>query len=181
MTFERSAGLPAEATPTPVPHESPSTGPTPVQLRLQILSTEHWSLLASRSLAWPDLAPYFVMGVHDDPAGIGITMAMPPRTPTILHIIAATPFLVSVLNAVLAGAIGALVFVRFTPVNSAVVLAVAIVVAIGVLTFQGRLASTNIQSGQRMVRPMFPTPGADVDPSRGLDASLPGPGDRPGA
>jgi hypothetical protein len=26
--------------------------PAPVSLRLQILSTEHWSLLASRSLAW---------------------------------------------------------------------------------------------------------------------------------
>src|SRR3954451_8692390 len=28
------------------------TAPTPVQIRLQILSTEHWSLLASRGLAW---------------------------------------------------------------------------------------------------------------------------------
>src|SRR4051794_23986521 len=152
-----------EAAPTPGPT------PTPVQLRLQILSTEHWSLLASRSLAWnesfsragmylstlsgslvalgliggvdgfkdafyvvalvvlpvvlfvgigtflrmgatnyhdaitvfgmnriraayieiaPDLAPYFVMGVHDDPAGIGVTMAAPPGTPTIVHLIA---------------------------------------------------------------------------------------------
>ena len=30
----------------------PAPEPTPVQIRLQILSTEHWSLLASRSLAW---------------------------------------------------------------------------------------------------------------------------------
>ena len=31
---------------------TPGTGPTPVQIRLQILSTEHWSLLSSRGLAW---------------------------------------------------------------------------------------------------------------------------------
>src|SRR5262249_51224311 len=154
-------------------------GPTPVQVRLQILSTEHWSLLASRGLAWnemfsragmslstlsgsmvalgliagvdgfgdaftvfalvilpvvlfvglgtwermgaanyhdamtvhgmnrirgayleiaPDLRKYFVMGVHDDPRGIGVTMALPPGTPQIVHLLASTPFLVVVLN-----------------------------------------------------------------------------------
>jgi hypothetical protein len=53
MTFERNPGLPAEPGPTPVVGTTtPVTGPTPVQVRLQILSTEHWSLLASRSLAW---------------------------------------------------------------------------------------------------------------------------------
>ena len=45
MSFERpteaAAGHPAEASPVPTP-----------AIRLQILSTEHWSLLASRSLAW---------------------------------------------------------------------------------------------------------------------------------
>jgi hypothetical protein len=35
-----------EAQPTPV------AGETPVALKLQVLATEHWSLLASRSLAW---------------------------------------------------------------------------------------------------------------------------------
>src|ERR1043166_547626 len=55
MTFERTPGPPAEPGPTPVlaqadPAATPA--PTPVQLRLQILSTEHWSLLASRGLAW---------------------------------------------------------------------------------------------------------------------------------
>src|ERR1043166_2441610 len=55
MTFERTPGPPAEPGPTPVlaqadPASAPA--PTPVQIRLQILSTEHWSLLASRSLAW---------------------------------------------------------------------------------------------------------------------------------
>ena len=55
MTFERNPGPPAEPGPTPVvgPATTGTAGsPTPVQIRLQILSTEHWSLLASRSLAW---------------------------------------------------------------------------------------------------------------------------------
>ena len=57
MTFERSLGPPETHQPLVAPDPSagsatPSGGPTPVQIRLQILSTEHWSLLASRSLAW---------------------------------------------------------------------------------------------------------------------------------
>src|SRR5215212_7245300 len=57
MTFERAAPAPAEP-PAPgsrsnsIDRGDSTGGPTPVQLRLQILSTEHWSLLASRSLAW---------------------------------------------------------------------------------------------------------------------------------
>ena len=50
MTFERSAP-PAEPGATPVVGDHAGE-PTPVQIRLQILSTEHWSLLASRGLAW---------------------------------------------------------------------------------------------------------------------------------
>lgn len=55
MTFERPAtGIGAEPAPTPTGGE-PAAGsaePTPLSLQLQVLSTEHWSLLASRSLAW---------------------------------------------------------------------------------------------------------------------------------
>ena len=57
MSFERStgaaAGLGAEPAPTPAPSGSDAAGEgLPPAVRLQILSTEHWSLLASRSLAW---------------------------------------------------------------------------------------------------------------------------------
>src|SRR4029079_10671564 len=54
MTFEqRSAGPPPEPAPSPVVGSvAPGSAPTPVQLRLQILSREHWPLLASRVLAW---------------------------------------------------------------------------------------------------------------------------------
>lgn len=53
MTFERNPGPPAEPAPAPGPIVAADAGgPTPVRVRLQILSTEHWSLLASGSLAW---------------------------------------------------------------------------------------------------------------------------------
>jgi hypothetical protein len=56
MSFERplaGAGMGAEpaAAPGPMGQGSSGDGITPA-MRLQILSTEHWSLLASRSLAW---------------------------------------------------------------------------------------------------------------------------------
>src|SRR5438309_2469474 len=54
MSFERvtaGTGIGAEPSPAPRPGETPSTEASPA-MRLQILSTEHWSLLASRSLAW---------------------------------------------------------------------------------------------------------------------------------
>jgi hypothetical protein len=50
MSFERPVGPGAEPPPVP-PTGAQESGITPA-MRLQILSTEHWSLLASRSLAW---------------------------------------------------------------------------------------------------------------------------------
>jgi hypothetical protein len=54
MSFERVAGasIGAEPAPAPRPGESTPTGDVSPSMRLQILNTEHWSLLASRSLAW---------------------------------------------------------------------------------------------------------------------------------
>jgi len=55
MSFERVAvgtGIGAEPAPiTRLGETAPTDGVSPA-MRLQILSTEHWSLLASRSLAW---------------------------------------------------------------------------------------------------------------------------------
>jgi len=249
VTFERNPGPPAEPGPTPVvgaATTSTAGGPTPVQIRLQILSTEHWSLLASRSLAWnetfsragmylstlsgamvalglivgadgfgdaffifglvilpivlfvgigtwlrmgaanyhdaitvvgmnrirgayleiaPDLEPYFVMGVHDDAPGIGITMALPPGTPTAIFLMSATPFLIMVLNSVVAGAILALVAIRFLSANAPVALLAALVGALLVMVLEFRVATKNIRRVQDNGTPMFPTP----------------PGERPGA
>jgi hypothetical protein len=54
MSIERStagAGPGAEPAATPGPSDPADAG-TPLAIQLQVLSTEHWSLLASRSLAW---------------------------------------------------------------------------------------------------------------------------------
>ena len=244
MTFERAGPAPPEP-PAPGSRSSaidpgnPAGGPTPVQLRLQILSTEHWSLLASRGLAWnesftrasmylstlsgslvalgliggidgfgdafvtaalvvlpvdffvgigtwlrmgaanyhdaiaiagmnriraayleiaPDLAPYFVMGVHDDARGVGITMAVPPGTAPIVHLLAGTPTLVMVLNGIVAGAIAAVLLVRFARVEPLSTLIVALVVAGLVLAFEMRSARGKISRAQNALQPMFPSP-----------------------
>ena len=217
--------------------------PTPVQLRMQILTTEHWSLLASRGLAWnetfaragmylstlsgamvalglvagvdklgdvfvtfalvilpvvlfvgiatflrmgaanyhdamtvhgmnrirgayleiaPELEPYFVMGVHDDPVGIGITMAMPPGMPGPLHVISATPVVVTVLNGVVLGAIVAIVALRGFGLGIVPTLVVVGAAFVATVLGLGRIARSNIRRGQRLVRPMFPTPGQPV-------------------
>jgi hypothetical protein len=251
MTFERTPGLGPEPVPNPPPTDDGATaadrprGATPVQLRLQILTTEHWSLLASRGLAWneafaragmylstlsatlvalgliggidgfgdvfftfayvvlpvvlfigigawlrmgisnyheaqtvfgmnrirgayleiaPDLEPYFVMGVHDDPAGIGITMALPKGTPVLVHLISSTPFLVVILNAVVAGAIAALVLVRSVAAPAAVVVLGAVAVSIVMLILQMAVARRNIAIGQRSIQPLFPTPDGATEP-----------------
>ena len=254
MTFEqRIGGLPVEPMPLGLPAASLPSGagttagvrePVPAALRLQILSTEHWSLLSSRSLAWnesfaragmylstlsggmvalalvagvekfgdaffmfaivilpvilfvgvatfarlggsnyhdaitvtgmnriraaylelaPELAPYFVMGVHDDPPGIGITMAVPPRTPPLVHLIAATSFLVAVLNSVVAGVIAGIVAARVVG-GEGPALAVAVAGFVVVLIAHVMYARGAVARGQGETRPMFPTP---TVPSRG--------------
>ena len=259
MTFERTPGLGPEPVPNPPPSDDAAAagpaaptlrGPTPVQIRLQILTTEHWSLLASRGLAWneafaragmylstlsaslvalgliggidefgdvfftfafvtlpvvlfigigawlrmsvsnyheaqtvfgmnrirgayleiaPELGPYFVMGVHDDPAGIGITMALPRGTPVWVNLMSSTPFLVVTLNAVVAGAIAALLLIRVVAAPAAVVVLGAIVVAIVFLLVEMAVARRNITTGQRSITPMFPTPVEANEPgTRGL-------------
>ena len=113
----------------------------------------------------PDLAPYFVMGVHDDPAGIGVTMGVPPETPMFVHIIAATPFLINVLNCVVSGAIAAVALVRFTTLSLVPIVLAALAVAALAFYLQSLFARREMRRGQAGIRPMFPTPGADVPPS----------------
>ena len=244
MTFERSPG-PSEGHQPPMAADpsvgaaTPSAGATPVQVRLQILSTEHWSLLASRGLAWsesftrasmflatlsgsivalsliggvdgfnapffvvalvvlpvdlfvgistwlrmgsanyhdaitvagmnriraayleiaPDLAPYFVMGVHDDAPGIGVTMAVPPGTAPFVHLISGTPTLVMVLNAIVAGAIAAVAALRFAGTEALVTILLAVAVAAIVLAAELGSARRKIVRSQQALVPMFPTP-----------------------
>jgi hypothetical protein len=246
MSFERIAPTGIGAEPGPAPRAddaAPTSGASP-SMRLQILSTEHWSLLASRSLAWnesfsragmflttlsgaivalglvggasgfgdaftlfalvilpvvlfigvatsirlgasnhheamcvigmnriraaylelaPDLERYFVMSAHDDFRGIGITMGVPPgggRAFWFAQILAGTPTVVTILNAVLAGAIAAIAALRIgaTPLTALLVGGVAFLIAIVV---HWRYARQGIVKLQARHRPLFPTPEAE--------------------
>jgi hypothetical protein len=106
----------------------------------------------------PDLAPYFVMGVHDDAPGIGTTMAVPPGTSTIVHMIAGTPTLVMVLNAIVAGAIVAIAAFRFANSSAPVTVLLAVAVAGIFVAAEMGSARRKIARSQRALEPMFPTP-----------------------
>ncbi len=237
MTIERAAAAmgaehlpPAAAGPVLAGEISPA-------MRLQILSTEHWSLLASRSLAWnevfarastylaalsgaivalalagqgsgfgdsfqlfgivilpvvlflglgtwlrmgssnyhdaqcvigmnrirgaylemaPELAPYFVMSAHDDPRGVGVTMAVEPGTPQIVHLVASTPFMVVVLNAVVGGALLGMV-AGYLHASAFGVIAAATLGFLVVLGPQMAYARHRVRSLQSQVAPLFPS------------------------
>jgi hypothetical protein len=212
-------------------------------MRLQILSTEHWSLLASRNLAWneafsrtgifltalsgaivalalvaqasdfgegfrlfglvilpvvlfigigtalrldsssyhdvicivgmnriraaylelaPELRPYFVMGTTDDLHGIGLTMANAPGRSLLASMIAATPWLVSVLNSLLSGAIGALAAVQLGASDWPAV-GIGVVLFLAAIAAQGLYARQVVSSLQAGHRPLFP----GTDPAAG--------------
>jgi hypothetical protein len=188
MTFERPTSPGPEPAPSPaaVPAANEGSGQASPALRLQILSTEHWSLLASRSLAWnesfsragmflttltgaivalalvaqasdfdegfrifalvilpvvllvgigtllrlgisndhdarcvigmnrirsaymelaPELERYFVMGTRDDMRGRWATMGIPEGTSMPVLMLSSTPILVTILDAIIIGAI----------------------------------------------------------------------------
>jgi hypothetical protein len=195
MSFERpmAGSGPPGAEPPPMQPSAGDAETISPSLRLQILSTEHWSLLASRSLAWnesfsragmflatlsgaivalalvaqatefgegfrlfalvilpvvlfigigtnlrmgisnyhdarcvigmnriraaymemaPELKRYFVMGTTDDERGVRLTMAFLPGTSLLVQMVASTPLLVTVLDAVVAAAIVALLVLQ---------------------------------------------------------------------
>ena len=248
MSIERvpvGTGIGAEP---PLPPAGQTSGRTvdgvPPSMRLQILSTEHWSLLATRSLAWnetfsragmflstvsgamvalalvaqassfgdgfvvfalailpivlfvgvatfirlaaanyydaicvigmnriraaylelaPELERYFVMSAHDDARGVAITMGVAPGMRDLLHFVAATPTVVSLLDSVIAGTIAALVGVKLGAAT-AVSLALGIVGFIVVMALQQRYAQGAIARSRASVRPMFPTPQEGAQP-----------------
>lgn len=240
MSLERAIGPGAEPPPTPSPGGS-GAGGVPDAMRLQILSTEHWSLLASRSLAWneafsragmflstlsgaivalalvaqaddfganfrifalvilpvvlmvgigtilrlrisnyhdaicvigmnriragylelaPGLERYFVMGTTDDQRGVSLTMAVEPRTPLPVQMLASTPFTVMLLNGILAAAIGALLVIQLGG-GTAPALAVGAVAFVITLSALVATARRSIDRSRREVEPLFPTRGGE--------------------
>jgi hypothetical protein len=243
MSLERMSvghAIGGEPAPTPPHGEAATSDGVPPSLRLQILSTEHWSLLASRSLAWnesfsragmflttlsgaivalalvaqasafgdgftlfalvilpvvlfvgvstsirlgasnyhdalcvigmnriraaylelaPDLERYFVMSAHDDVRGVGITMAVPlgRGAVPVAHFFAATPMVVLVLNAVLAGAIAAIAALRLGAVT-ATILGIGAAAFLVAFAAQTLFARHSIAKGRAGYRPLFPSP-----------------------
>jgi hypothetical protein len=211
--------------------------PATPEMRLQILATEHWSLLSSRALAWnesfsrggmflstlsfatvalalagqvsdfgegfrlfalvvlpvllflgigtmlrldsstlhdatcvagmnrirhaylelaPDLEPYFIMGATDDVRGILTTMVNPPGRSTLVAMFAATPFQLSVLNAVLLAVIAALLTMQLRAGTTIAAAAGAAGFGVGMLAFAwyARRAVTRMIADYR---PRFPS------------------------
>ena len=230
MSYDRPIVPPAAAE-----HRPPAAGES--SLRLQILSTEHWSLLASRSLAWnesfsragmflsalsgaivalalvaqaadfgqgfrlfalvilpvvlfigvgtvlrigasnyhdalcvagmnriragyleldPGAERFLVMSAHDDAPGMLRTMAVQPG-PAIVHLLAATPFLVATVNSVLFAAIFALLSIQLGAGDG-------LAVGIGAISFfvsfaaHGAYARRVISRGLDGFVPMSPSP-----------------------
>ncbi len=206
-------------------------------MRLQILSTEHWSLLASRSLAWnesfsragmflstlsgsivalalvaqatqfgegfrvfglvilpvvlfigigttlrmgiannhdavcvlgmnriragyleiaPDLERFFVMGTTDDERGMLLTMAIEPRTPILVQMIASSPMLISVVNAVLAGGIAALLTMQLGG-EAGLAIGVGVVAFFGAMAASMAYARRDMTMSRERFQPIFPS------------------------
>lgn len=240
MSYERAmVGIAAgaEAAPSPVPAERQQG--TPQSLRIQILSTEHWGLLSSRSLAWnesfsragmflstlsgaivalalvaqaaafgdgftlfaliilpavlfvgistylrlgvsnyhdamcvigmnriraaylevaPDLERFFVMSAHDDARGVGISMGVPYSAGLpLVHLVAATPMVVTVLNGLVGGAIVAVIAVR-SAVPTPGVVALGVAGFLAVISAHVWDARRNIARVQAGYKGLFPSP-----------------------
>jgi len=233
MALEPRGGVPvsepAQLPTGPAGVDVAADGGVPPALRVQILATEHWSLLATRSLAWnevfsragmllsalagaivalalvgqgsqfgptfvtfgivilpvvlflgettylrmstsnkveimtvmgmnrirhaylgiaPDLEPYFVVGWHDDMAGIAATLGQRSDTNQLAYLLAATPVVVFVINGVVAGAIAGLVLVALGlggPLAIGISIAVFLVV-VGLHAAHGRRVVARTQA-----------------------------------
>jgi len=237
MSFERMPG-PTGAEPAPPAFTEAGGGGSPVALRLQVLATEHWGLLATRSLAWnesftragmflstlsgaivalalvaqatefgsefvlfalvilpvvlfigfttflrmgtsnyydalcvvgmnrirhaymqitPEVEPYLVMGTHDDEEGLELSMGQPPGTNFVLYIISSTPFVVCVINSVIAGVIATLLAHQLG-VDTPLAIVFAIVGVVVVFGLQTLLATRDIAAAVASYRPKFPRP-----------------------
>jgi hypothetical protein len=110
----------------------------------------------------PDVARYFVMSAHDDARGIGITMGIQPggRGTWIGQVLAGTPTVIMILNAVLAGVIAAVAALRAGAAVSGVLGAGALGFLVA-MVLQGLWVRGTIARAQSGYRPLFPSPAPD--------------------
>ena len=224
----------------PQPPADPSTDeaaqPVPAGVKAQILATEHWSLLATRSMTWsevmsritihltgtsaslvvlalfaqasgfdtafqvmaiglaaavlvmgtltqirvvnasmddascvlgmnrlraayldidPDLAPYFVTSPHDDQQGLMVTYLMGWPRSTLSHVAGSTSIFLTVVNAIVAGTLGALV-ADAAGAGSPVVVVAGVVCGLGYVAGQIVIGQRTFATVRHASR--FPTP-----------------------
>ena len=238
MSLERMPG-PMGAEPAPPGIGDAGTDRSRTALQLQVLSTEHWGLLATRSLAWnesftragmflsalsgaivalalvaqatefgdeftlfalvilpvvlfigittfvrmgtsnnydalcvigmnrirhaymqlvPEVEPYLVMGTHDDPKSINLSMGMAPqRTNFLVDVIVSTPFVVCAINSVIGGVIVTLLTQQLG-LDTAPAIVLAIVGVLVVFGLQALIAARGIAAYVNEYEPKFPTP-----------------------
>ena len=96
------------------------------------------------------------MSAHDDPPGLGITMAAGPSPGSPAHMLAGTPTLVSVLNSVLVGVLLGLLAVELS-ILPFVGLGLGIVGFLVSMATHGMYARRSIGRGQKTLRPLFAT------------------------
>jgi hypothetical protein len=244
MSFERMPG-PMGAEPGLPPAAADASGGSPAALRLQVLATEHWGLLATRSLAWnesftragmylttltgsivalaliaqatdfgdaftlaalvilpvvlfigfttylrlgasnyydalcvvgmnrirhayleitPEVEPYLVMGTSDDEAGVNLSMGALPNVNFLLYIFASTPFVVTTINAVLAGVI---VWLVAQQLGAPIALGIGLTFAgaLGMFALQLLQATRGIAAAVASYTPKFPAPSDRTEPS----------------
>jgi len=108
----------------------------------------------------PDLERYFVMSAHDDFPGIGVTMGVQPgggRGFWLAQMLAGTPTVVAILNAVLVGAILAIGAVRSggSPTTDLLVGGAGFVVDVALERWYVQRGIDKLRAG---LHPLFPTP-----------------------
>ncbi len=245
MSLERMPG-PVGSEPAP-PIADGGGGGSPVALRLQVLATEHWGLLATRSLAWnesftragmflstlsgaivalalvaqatafgsefvlfalvilpvvlfigittylrmgssnyydalcvvgmnrirhaylqitPEVEPYLVMGTYDDEEAVNLSMGAVPNANFIVYIFASTPFVVCVINSVIAGVIATLLAQQLG-LGTPLAIALTVVGALVIFGLQIVIATRGIAAAVAAYKPKFPAPPAKVEADGG--------------
>lgn len=103
----------------------------------------------------PDLERFFVTGVHDDRPGISLTMGTQPGGSQLVHLMAATPTLVSVLNSVILAAIVAFGLLYAHAAVAAVLGAGVVMFVLGFVA-HGQFGRRRVMRMQSAIQPMFP-------------------------
>ena len=105
----------------------------------------------------PDLERFLVMSPFDDAEGIDQTMTSPPGGSRVLQFVAGSPTLVGVLDAVVAGALGALVALQLG-LSTPLIGLTGIVVFVVTIAAHAQYAAQNIRRSIASFAPSFPRP-----------------------